>query len=125
MKHTPGPWKILKGHTGYTWFVVYKTLETNQRAEAAKVYKGPVLVKSDDGEGTALASINSTSLNHSQNKDENLTEAEANARLISAAPELWAALDFIREDTMKQGGTMLSMAASDVLCAALRKAAGK
>lgn len=88
IKHTPGPWKVLRGHTRSTWFVIYKTRETKQRSEAATVYKGLHLVKSGDVEAPALASVDSLRLNHSANKETNEAEALANARLISAAPEL-------------------------------------
>jgi hypothetical protein len=96
-KHTPGPWKILKGHTGSTWFVCYHTRKIDgkvvQRTEAAHVYKGPRLVKNHEEEGDAIASIDSIPINYRANKDSNEAEALANARLISAAPDLLAALE--------------------------------
>lgn len=92
-KHTPGPWSILKGHTGRTWFVIFKTRETRQRTEAAHVYKKPTLVSSNGVEATALVSVDSQALNYSANNDQNMVEAQANAHLISAAPELLNALE--------------------------------
>lgn len=90
--HTPGPWKIFKGHTGLTWFIVFKTREHRQRTECANVFKGPRLVSTDGVTENALASIDSMSLNHQANKDANLAEGRANAYLIAAAPQMLVAL---------------------------------
>lgn len=92
-KHTPGPWKILKGHTGSTFFICYKTRPLDggryQRAQIAHVEKaGLRLVKNSIEEGDALASVEGGYVNFATNRDANLIEGEANARLIAAAPTL-------------------------------------
>ena len=89
MNYTKGPWKLMKSHTGQTWFIVFKTLETRQRSEIVKVYKGPSLVKNNEEEATALGSIDPLILNNEQNKVTNEAEALANANLIAASPELY------------------------------------
>lgn len=96
-KFTPGPWNVLRGHSGYTWYVIFKTRKDEngkitQRTEAAHVYKGPQLVSSHGVEAEALASIDSIGINHNQNKTQNEVEAEANARLIATAPEMYECL---------------------------------
>ncbi len=90
--------KVMKGHTGQQWFVVYasrrdeETGKVYQRANVADVYKTLCPVSNSHQSEIAVASVNSVSLDHCKTKTYNEAEAERLAHLFAAAPALLKSL---------------------------------
>jgi len=89
--HTPGPWKILRGHNGYLWIVSYPASKSAQ-GTLHHVCIGLRLVKNNEIKGDAIASVTGLGLKDRENELATICEAEANARLISCAPDLLDAI---------------------------------
>ena len=97
MKHTPGPWKITDKIDG-------------QFAYTPRIHVGPAVVYYTAGYHTA------------EQDSEFKAIAEANARLIAAAPEL---LDALQEIVEAQKGGYLGWSHIDAASAAIAKATGQ
>lgn len=103
-KHTPGPWVVWDGNV--------------------KVYAGPV----DENTTCCISGYRCKIAECDDLYDENMTEeeAEANARLIAAAPELLEALEWIVNPDYAIGSNAeYKHAAVEVAKAAIAKATGE
>lgn len=98
-KHTPGPWKAIPPKLGTAWVID----SGNPDAPIAMLY----------GANTPI-----------QMKRARSGEAEANARLIAAAPELLAALQHVQRRLEARGGDFLE-GTQEVVRAAIAKATGE
>jgi hypothetical protein len=74
--HTPGPWEFDKE----TWTIRVKEWEHNTQMGD---YRGCIVASFDEAHG---------------NREHAFDEAEANARLIAAAPEMYEALKTLKQD---------------------------
>lgn len=96
-KHTPGPWS----------FRVYTTANEAKIAEYRAVGLEPVRLLSNDGQASVMAGTDSdepgpiarvecrTTFKRGEGHRSKCEERDANARLISAAPDLLAALQAV------------------------------
>jgi hypothetical protein len=111
--HTPGPWSV--GFTEYD-------LVCADDGDSAIPYPA-VSIVADREDGFNSKNVASVDLDL-----EDKAEADANARLISAAPDLLEALEMVRdadEDCKKDGHPTIPPAARLKIDRAIAKAAGK
>jgi hypothetical protein len=104
MKHTPGPWSALPE----------KLLDGRHIGG-----RSPQVVRNGQSIAKVMRSLDA------RIKDGASAEAEANARLIAAAPELFEALMYIVNDAEPGEDARLTTAGYNLACAAIAKASGE